>query len=274
MQLTILIAYITPVLAPILTFAVFSVLARNSGGRATLDTARVFTSLSLFALLTEPLGSLIMSLATLMGAVGCFDRIQAFLNMDVRVESRTIPMDVSLNGSSQSFEKGSSTQGSDIEVKKIGLTVRGEKDYYPISTADAIVVENGSFGWDKEKEPLLQSISLKVPREKLTMLVGPVGCGKSTLLKALLGEVPSMKGTIQVSASRISYCDQTPWHMNGTVQESIIAVAEFDGQWYTSVINACALDEDLRQLPRGDQTVIGSSGIALSGGQSQRIVST
>jgi len=252
---------------------VFSVLARNSGGQTTLDTARVFTSLSLFALLTEPLGSLIMSLATLMGAVGCFDRIQAFLNMDIRVDSRTLPMDFSLNGSSQSFEKGSSTQGSEIEVKKIDLTVRGEKDYYPISSADAIVVVNGSFGWDKDKAPLLQSINLTVPREKLTMLVGPVGCGKSTLLKALLGEVPSMQGTIQVSASRIAYCDQTPWHMNGTVQESIVAVAEFDAEWYTSVIHACALDEDLRQLPRGDQTVIGSSGIALSGGQSQRIVS-
>ncbi len=175
--------------------------------------------------------------------------------------------------SSQGSNKESTLQGSDIEVKNQGSTVTLEKEHYPSFSTDAILVQDGSFGWDKDKEPLLQSINLTVPREKFTMLVGPVGCGKSTLLKALLSEVPTINGTIQVSASQVAYCDQTPWHMNGTVQESIVAVSDYDAQWYTTVIDACALDEDLRQLAQGDQTVIGSSGIALSGGQSQRIVS-
>jgi hypothetical protein len=56
------------------------------------------------------------------------------------------------------------------------------------------------------------------------------------------------------------------------VQQSITGASAFDLRWYSSVIRSCALDEDLRQLPQGDQTQIGSKGIALSGGQSQRIV--
>jgi ATP-binding cassette subfamily C (CFTR/MRP) protein 1 len=107
---------------------------------------------------------------------------------------------------------------------------------------------------------------------KVTMLVGPVGCGKSTLLKAVLGELPVMGGSLQVSSLRIAMCDQTAWHVNGTVQESIIGVSAFDQRWYSSVVRSCALDEDLRQFSQGDQTQIGSKGIALSGGQSQRIV--
>lgn len=38
------------------------------------------------------------------------------------------------------------------------------------------------------------------------------------------------------------------------------------------MIEACALEVDLKRLPKGDRTQIGSNGIALSGGQSQRIV--
>jgi ATP-binding cassette subfamily C (CFTR/MRP) protein 1 len=140
--------------------------------------------------------------------------------------------------------------------------------------SQAIVIENGYFGWDSAKQPAgtLQAINMIVPRGKVTMVVGPVGCGKSTLLKAVLGELPVMGGSLQVSSLRIALCDQTAWHVNGTVQESIIGVSDFDQRWYSSVVRSCALDEDLRQLPQGDQTQIGSKGVALSGGQSQRIV--
>lgn len=142
------------------------------------------------------------------------------------------------------------------------------------SGSQAVVIEKGFFGWDAEKEPQgwLQDINMTVPRAKITMVVGPVGCGKSTLLKAILGEVPVMGGTVQISSLRIALCDQTSWHMNGTVQQAIIGVSEFEQRWYSSVVRSCALDEDLRNLPQGDQTEVGSKGIALSGGQSQRIV--
>jgi ABC-type bacteriocin/lantibiotic exporter with double-glycine peptidase domain len=137
---------------------------------------------------------------------------------------------------------------------------------------DVVTVQDGAFGWDTEQPPTLQDITLRIPRSSFTMLIGTSGCGKSTLLKALLGEVPCLSGKVTLPSKSIAYCDQTPWHMNGTIQESIIAMSGLDESWYASVIRACALEEDLEQLPRGDMTVIGSKGIALSGGQSQRIV--
>ncbi|KAL1959109.1 hypothetical protein VTO42DRAFT_2896 [Malbranchea cinnamomea] len=271
-------AYISQVFAPILTFAVYAILAKKNGSDAVLDFNRVFTSLSLFALLSEPLQSLIMALVTFLASVGCFSRIQDFLDKAVRVDPRRRPMDTA-----DDFESGTSSKALSVpergsvatESTRISLKSRLSfpfKDVFaPNPGNDVITVRDGCFGWDPEQEPLLKSINLGIPRRKFTMLVGPVGCGKSTLLKSFLGEVPAMGGTVEVATLNMAYCDQTPWHMNQTIRETIVAVAEFDEKWYETVIHACALEEDLRQLPRGDQTVVGSKGVALSGGQSQRI---
>lgn len=262
-------SYISPIVSPILAFAVFSILAQNDSDGG-LDTATVFTSLSLFTLLTEPLGSLIMALSSLMGGLGSFKRIQEFMSMKRKAEMRRFPSPDGSNIGLVSDIDSGSEKGSEVSQKSRSLLEFKE----PNSLGNqAIVIENGFFGWDKTDPAagILHAINMIVPRGKITMVVGPVGCGKSTLIKAVLGELPVMGGTLQVSSLRIALCDQTAWHVNGTVQESIIGVSDFDQRWYSSVVRSCALDEDLRQLPQGDQTQIGSKGIALSGGQSQRI---
>lgn len=211
-----------------------------------------------------------------MGAVGSFQRIQEFLNTDVREDKRRRPTEVDLlvHRHDQFARKGSSISQmtGDTHTEKSDPTITPAEDSLT-SSFDAITVRDAVIGWDTEKDPLLQSINMVVPREKVTMIVGPVGCGKSVLLKALLGEVPTVSGSIGVSSVEIAFCDQTPWHMNGTIQQSIIGVSPLEELWYETILSACALEEDIRQLSRGDQTPIGSKGISLSGGQSQRIVS-
>ncbi|KAL8695796.1 MAG: hypothetical protein Q9224_003154, partial [Gallowayella concinna] len=266
-------AFTTPVIAPVLTFTVFALVALRNGGGSTLDTTKVFTSLSLFALLAEPLASLIMAMMAFAGSLGCFDRIQAFLETDEHVDKRLrSPSDYdSLNASSTNESSTSSTAWTEKSIS----TLATEPPLLPFtrpSGGDAISVEGGSFGYDTGKEALISAIQAKIPRGKLTMIVGPVGCGKSTLLKALLGEVPALGGTtIRCVGGDIAYCDQSPFHMNGTVRESITAFSELDDRWYSTVVKACALTDDLRQMQLGDHTRIGSKGVALSGGQSQRV---
>ena len=46
----------------------------------------------------------------------------------------------------------------------------------------AIITTNNVNLWYKEKQAL-ESVSLKVPKNKVTALIGPSGCGKSTLLR-------------------------------------------------------------------------------------------
>ena len=215
--------------------------------------------------MTDPLTSLIMSMSAFMGGVGSFQRIQEFLCSEPRVDKRRFAW---LQHSAPSSDVGSE---SDKSSRKSNMTV--DRLEPALHNSQAIKIESASFGWDKDKA-VLQSISMTVPRAKITMVVGPVGCGKSTLLKGTLGELPLTSGTVQLSSLRIAYCDQTPWHPNGTVQESIVGYADFDQRWYALVVRSCALDLDLGQLAQGDKTQIGSKGVALSGGQSQRLVSS
>ena len=263
-------AFTTPVIAPVVTFMTFSLLALRNGS-APLDASKVFTSLTLFALLVEPLSAMIMALMAFAGSLGCFDRIQAFLELPAHVDLR-------IKGYEDSWEssEGSQTDSSmnlSLASERFSKTTIIEKVFLPHSKpkGDALAVEDASFGWDKEKEALIKPLKMRVPNAKFTLVVGPVGCGKSTLLKALLGEVPALSGVVKLNATDIAYCDQVPFHMNGTLRESITAFSEFDERWYNSVTDACALDEDFKQMPFGDQTKIGSKGVALSGGQSQRV---
>ena len=265
-------AFTTPVIAPVLTFIVFSLLALRSDGKYTLDTSKAFTSLSLFALLADPLASLIMALTAFAGSVGSFDRIQNFLETAEHGDKRLQRYPSKLD-STQSSQTSESSDESLPSAEKSSIVLLSDKNTPSFSNmiGDALSVQEGSFGWDAEKKPLISSIQTTIPRGKLTMIVGPVGCGKTTLLKAMLGEVPAISGKVNVFTNDCSYCDQSPFHMNGTIRDTVTAFSEFDDRWYNTVFEACALDEDLKQMHLGDQTRIGSKGIALSGGQSQRL---
>ncbi|KAE8411413.1 P-loop containing nucleoside triphosphate hydrolase protein [Aspergillus pseudocaelatus] len=261
-------AWTTRIFAPIFAFGAFVGISYKNGNDAALNTSTTYTSLSLFALLADPLLNLVMALMTFFGSVGSFQRIQEFLEKNGHVDSRDKSRPLQL-GPVQESKKLAFVEDSETLTDE-SSSAKSEKEPTALS-GDMITIKNGAFGWDTQKEPLLKSLTITIPRQTFTMLVGPSGCGKSTLLKAILGEVPCLNGTISLSSERIAYCDQTPWHMNGSIKQSIVAMSGLDEDWYLSVICACALVEDFKQLPRGDQTIIGSKGIALSGGQSQRI---
>ncbi|RBR18642.1 uncharacterized protein FIESC28_05919 [Fusarium coffeatum] len=263
-------AYLAPIFAPILSFMTYSLLAQSQGGRGNLDTNRMFTSLSLFALLQDPLASFVTALSSFMGSVGSFVRIQAFLKSVPRADDRIIrdrgktSSSLVSKTSTTEQEKGSvspSTEPKMLVDDPIGGLLDG----------NSVVVKDASFGYDKNKKPVLSNIDAVVPKGKLTLVVGPVGSGKSTFLKAILGEVSVMKGSVHVSNTDVAFCDQTPWHMNGTVRDSIIAFSHPDERWYHKVLEVCALNQDLAHLPQGDLSNIGSKGIVLSGGQSHRV---
>lgn len=263
-------AWLTRIFAPIFTFGIYIAISTAKGNASSLNMSRMYTSLSLFSLLADPLLTLVMALMAFMGAVGSFARIQEFLQKEAHVDSRHKAAPISYNDTTWEPKPPSGFHDSGF-VSSSSSSSKSLKNAHSIPL-DAIAIRNGTFGWDAREDPVLTNITLTIPRGSFIMLIGPSGCGKSTLLKALLGEIPCQAGCVELLSESVAYCDQTPWHMNGTIQESIIAMSELDEMWYSSVIRACALNADLEQLPRGDKTVIGSKGIALSGGQSQRIV--
>ncbi|GAB7351827.1 hypothetical protein MBLNU459_g2390t2 [Dothideomycetes sp. NU459] len=100
---------------------------------------------------------------------------------------------------------------------------------------------------------------------------GSVGSGKSTLLKSLLGEAQITRGTVEVDAGSIAFCDQMPWLWNASIADNIIGINPYDEAWLSRVTWSCGLHEDFKQLSSGIHTLVGSDGAALSGGQKNRI---
>uniref|UniRef100_A0A8D2LB62 ATP binding cassette subfamily C member 3 n=1 Tax=Varanus komodoensis TaxID=61221 RepID=A0A8D2LB62_VARKO len=114
------------------------------------------------------------------------------------------------------------------------------------------------------------SINWLVPSGSLVAVVGHVGCGKSSLVSALLGEMEKLHGEVAVKGS-VAYVPQIAWIQNATLKDNILFGQPYTEKKYQTVIEACALKQDLEMLPGGDQTEIGEKGINLSGGQRQRV---
>lgn len=136
---------------------------------------------------------------------------------------------------------------------------------------NSIYIKSSSFSWEgHQSRPTLRNIDLEVKLGDKVAICGEVGSGKSTLLDAILGEVPHVKGTIQVHG-KIAYVSQTAWIQTGTIQENILFGSCFDRHRYQETLEKCSLLKDLELLPYGDLTEIGERGVNLSGGQKQRI---
>ncbi|KAK4224267.1 canalicular multispecific organic anion transporter 1 [Podospora fimiseda] len=205
----------------------------------TLDVTTIFTSMSYILLLASPLVTLFQDIPGLLVALTCFARIQAFLEKDSRVD----------------FREERKIQGDNKPELGPSMQIKG------------------SFGW-KNDHLAIKDIELEIPDGCLTIIVGPVASGKSTLCKVLLGDVPVQKGKLlmeQWAARKIGYCDQTPYLSNATICENIVGFSPFNQEGYDEVVEATMLRPDLAVLPQGDETKVGSSGIALSGGQKQRV---
>ena len=185
--------------------------------------------------------------------------------------------------------------GQEIQLRQFDETTReAASSSGATREANAIEVRGASFAWTDDNRPSLSDIDLSIPRGSLAMLVGPVASGKTTLLKGLLGEAQTVAGHVVLLPLRLSWCEQTPWllvsntlfyarmrlsrstdqfyRQNDTIKKNIICFSDFDEDLYRRVIHACDLEKDLTQLTNGDDTIVGSKGLALSGGQKQRIV--
>ncbi|KAL3480358.1 hypothetical protein BJX99DRAFT_254660 [Aspergillus californicus] len=238
-------------LAPMVTFVVYIIIALVRHDRSLLAT-QAFTSLSLVSLVTTPVLTFIQALPAMVQCLGCFNRIQEYC----------CPGE-------WSHESETAQRAS---IDKPGVSSSLTRILKPPSFGGKLVeFSNLSVGWDKDATLVLRDIDLTIQHGSVTMIVGPVGSGKSTLLESILGESLILQGRVSREYASIAYCSQTPWLQSTDIQHNILGDSPLDSAWYATVLHACGLESDLAHLPRGDQTPVGSNGLALSGGQKQRI---
>ena len=154
----------------------------------------------------------------------------------------------------------------------------------PLKHFESCQLRSVGFSYMPGEDPVLQDISFEVRRGNKVGLVGPSGGGKSTAARLMLGVLEADSGCVQVNgrdlhaysrsdwSSRIGVVPQSAQIMTGTIAENVrlFRTGISDEDIWSALVLADIADE-VRALPLGLETVIGSGQRTVSGGQMQRL---
>lgn len=137
----------------------------------------------------------------------------------------------------------------------------------------------------QDRGPILNELSLFIPANKVTALVGASGAGKSVLLNMLLGQMPPDSGTVSYDGTsisnidrqslfkRVGYVDQNATLFQGTLRQNIAFFRnDVSDSQVRKVAEIAKISDFIESLPEKYETVVGEGAFNLSGGQAQRIV--
>ena len=182
--------------------------------------------------------------------------------------------------SSKAAKLFNSVQRAEVSWKRIKPLMKQPESLAPLAipAAQEVALQNLSFAYDGG-EPIFEGLSLTAAAGDIIGVTGPVACGKSTLGRVFLGERP-YGGSVTIGgrelsecaprevAAAVGYLGHDPELWNDTVRASVLCGAGGDA---TNFLKLTALDSEVRAMEQGLDTVVGSGGVRLSGGQAQRL---
>ena len=148
-----------------------------------------------------------------------------------------------------------------------------------------IEVSGLSFRYEDEGPLVLDNLSLRIEPGEYVGIVGKSGSGKSTFMRLLLGFEQPLAGGIYYDnydlakvdktslRRKIGCCLQSGNLFTGDLFQNITITAPWathEDAW--EALRMASLEEDVRRMPMGLNTLVNESGSGLSGGQKQRIL--
>ena len=146
-----------------------------------------------------------------------------------------------------------------------------------------IEIKDVTFGYHEDKE-ILHQVSLRIPQNSMTALVGPSGSGKSTLAKLMAGFWDVKSGMITMGGydlkeipltqlyDQVAFVSQDNYLFDESVRENIrMGRISATDKEVEAAACAAGCDGFIRELEHGYDTMVGGGGAHLSGGERQRI---
>ncbi|MEG2000107.1 MAG: ABC transporter ATP-binding protein [Evtepia sp.] len=142
-----------------------------------------------------------------------------------------------------------------------------------------LCVSDLAFSYPGTQHEIVSNLSFTAEVGQIIGVTGPVACGKSTLGVALSGLYP-YSGSIQLCgmelrtltayqrSQRIAMQFHDPQLLSDSIYHNITLGEAGD---ITTVLQHVCFEEDLKSMPQGIETLVGSGGVRLSGGQQARI---
>ena len=181
--------------------------------------------------------------------------------------------------SSKAAKLFNAVQKAEVSWTRIKPLMKQPEQLAPLRIPEPadVTLENLSFAYGGE--PVFTGLSLTARPGDIIGITGPVACGKSTLGRVFLCEAPyggsarfggtefSALTPRQISAT-VGYLGHDPELSADTVQNNVLCGSEQEAEPYLA---EAALDDEVRRMEQGLETVIGPGGTRLSGGQAQRL---
>ncbi len=152
------------------------------------------------------------------------------------------------------------------------------------ATIESMNIELNHVDFGYQKERVLHDVSLHIPENSVTAIVGPSGSGKSTLTKLIARFWDVDQGQICIGGKDIktikpeclmrqmSFVFQEVILFNDTILNNIrIGKATASKEEVIEAAKAAQIHEWILSLPKGYDTMLGENGATLSGGERQRI---
>lgn len=146
-----------------------------------------------------------------------------------------------------------------------------------------IDLQNVKFGYEEEKE-ILHGISLNIKEGTTVAFVGPSGSGKSTLAKLIAGYWDITEGNINIGGynlneiplkqlySLTAFVSQDNFLFNESIRENIrMGNPNASDKEVEDIAKKSGCHDFIMKMEHGYDTVVGSSGSHVSGGERQRI---
>ena len=182
--------------------------------------------------------------------------------------------------SSKAAKLFNAVQRAEVSWKRIKPMMKTPRALEPLAipAAQRVEVSGLSFCYDGGA-PIFEGVSFSAQPGDIIGVTGPVACGKSTLGRVFLCERP-YGGSVRIggrelselspreAASTVGYLGHDPELWNDTVEENVRCGEAGDAMRFLALT---ALDGEVQAMERGLQTVVGSGGVRLSGGQAQRL---
>lgn len=130
---------------------------------------------------------------------------------------------------------------------------------------------------------VLSNINIKIQPGAKIGIAGTVGSGKSTIMRLLLGIAEPSSGNILLNGADIKtvdlaalrriygYAPQEPVLFSDTIKNNIMFGRTVNPEEIELVAKIAQLQDDLKDMPKGLDEMIGERGLKLSGGQKARV---
>lgn len=172
-----------------------------------------------------------------------------------------------------------SVQKAEVSWKRIKPLLKNTEELPELAVMPSAETEIEDLSFSYGEKEIFSGLSLTALPGEIIGVTGPVACGKSTLGRVFLCEEP-YNGSVRFGgkelssfsareiSSAVGYLGHQPELSDDTVENNVLCGSDTDASRY---LDAVQLTDEVNSMEKGVNTVVGSGGVRLSGGQTQRL---